>query len=75
MSLGTGAIQGWWGPAQMPGTEGRFHGNPVSGNQPCKQPPTKSEAATWFNKLLRESYPERQKALLGIIDWGMDNQE
>ena len=25
------------GPAQIPGTAGRFHGNPVSGNQPCKQ--------------------------------------
>ena len=38
----------------------------------------KSVAATWFNKvnkLLRESYPERQKALQGIIDWGMGNQE
>ena len=35
----------------------------------------KSVAATWFNKLLRESYPERQKALLGIIDGGMGNEE
>ena len=28
------------GPAQIPGTAGRFHGNPVKRNQPCKQPPT-----------------------------------
>ena len=27
------------GPAQIPGTAGRFYGNPVSGNQPCKRPP------------------------------------
>ena len=40
MSLGTGAIKVGGGPAQIPGTAGRFHGNPVSGNQPCKWPPT-----------------------------------
>ena len=44
-------IANWWawelvpsrvggGPAQIPGTAGRFNGNPVSGNQPCKRPPT-----------------------------------
>ena len=48
MSLNSTPI--WWawelvpskvdgGPMQIPGTAGRFHGNPVSGNQPCKQPP------------------------------------
>ena len=34
MSLGIGEVDG--GPAQIPGTVGRFHGNPVSGNQPWK---------------------------------------
>jgi len=24
-------------PTKIPGTAGRFHGNPVSENQPCKQ--------------------------------------
>ena len=44
-------IANWWawelvpskvggGPVQIPGTAGRFHVNPVSGNQPCKPPPT-----------------------------------
>ena len=43
-------IANWWawelvpselggGPAEIPDTAGRFHGNPVSGNQPCKRPP------------------------------------
>ena len=27
------------GLAQIPGTAGRFHGNPMSGNQTCKWPP------------------------------------
>jgi len=27
------------GPAKIPGTAGRFHGNPLSGNELCKQPP------------------------------------
>ena len=35
MSLGAGAIQGWWGPVQVPGTAGQFHGNPVSRNSPA----------------------------------------
>ena len=30
---------GGGGPAKIPGTAGRFHGNPVSGNELCKQPP------------------------------------
>ena len=40
MSLGTSAIKGWWGCAKIPGWTGRFHGNPVSWNQPCKHRPT-----------------------------------
>lgn len=27
-------------PVKIPGTAGRFHGNPVSGTQPTKWPPT-----------------------------------
>ena len=27
-------------PVKIPGTAGKFHGNPVSGNQPSKWPPT-----------------------------------
>ena len=38
------------GPAQIPGTGGRFHGNPVSGNQPYKQPPTSSVALEEYFK-------------------------
>ena len=44
-------IANWWpwklvpskvggGPVKIPGTAWRFHGNPVSGNQSCKWPPT-----------------------------------
>ena len=28
------------GPVKIPGISGRFHGNPLSGNQPCQRPPT-----------------------------------
>lgn len=37
MRLGTGTIKGWWGISKKMGD---FHGNPMSGNQPCKRPPT-----------------------------------
>lgn len=42
-------IDNWWdlvpskvggGPAKVPGTAGRLNGNPLSGNQACKGPPT-----------------------------------
>ena len=39
-------------PAQIPSTAGRFHGNPVSRNQSCKQPPTSTvtlKALQWRN--------------------------
>jgi len=40
------------GSVQIPGTAGRSHGNHVSGNQPCKQPPTSGvtvKKPTWPN--------------------------
>ncbi|XP_015776709.1 PREDICTED: ankyrin repeat domain-containing protein 13D-like [Acropora digitifera] len=43
ISLGTGAIKLIGGStAKIQGTATRFHGNPVSGNQPCRRPPTSS---------------------------------
>ena len=40
MSLGTGALKVGGGPEHfMPRQEG-IHGNPVSGNHPCKELPT-----------------------------------
>jgi len=32
------------GPTKIPGTAGRFHGNPMSRNQPCKRPPNSTIA-------------------------------
>ena len=41
MSLGTGPKKGWLGALCKHGAQqGGFHGDPVSGNQPFKQPPT-----------------------------------
>ena len=41
MSLGTGAKKGWSGTrCKYDAQQGGFHGDPVSGNQPCLQPPT-----------------------------------
>ena len=41
MSLGTGAKKGWWGVLRKyEAQQGGFHGDPVSGNQPCLRPPT-----------------------------------
>ena len=32
------------GPTKIPGTAGRFHGNLMSRNQPCKRPPNSTVA-------------------------------
>lgn len=37
MRLGTGTIKGRW---EFRKKMGDFHGNPMSGNKPCKRPPT-----------------------------------
>ena len=44
MSWETGAMKGWWYEAQ----QGGFHGDPVSGNQPCQQPTTSNRVLTLF---------------------------
>ena len=44
MSLGTGARKGWWwAPRKYEAQQGGFHGDPVSGDQPCLRPPTSTD--------------------------------
>ena len=40
MSLGTGAVKVGRGPEHFRPRQGDIHGNPVSGNDPCRQLPT-----------------------------------
>ena len=40
MSLGDGAQKGDGGLTLSKAKQGGIHGNPVSGNHPCAQPPT-----------------------------------
>ena len=52
MSLGTGAIQDWWG------TAGRFHCNPVSGNQRWKGPPASTVTLIKGTSVEKLTWPE-----------------
>ena len=62
MSLGTGAMKGWCETRKIPGPAGRFHGNPVSRNQPSKKPPTgtvTTRELQWRNLPYHEQLPRR----------------
>ena len=64
-------------PMKIPGTAGRFHGNPVSRNQPCKWPPT---SAIILKELQWRNFPDPVPTMnhftgVGIKGWALNWQK
>ena len=59
---------GWWGRTKIPGTAGRFHDKPVSGNQPCKRPPTHTVT---LKELQWRNLPDQILTMNHFL-WGME---
>ena len=61
MSLGTGALKDSGIPDTIHTQQGGIHGNPGSGNHPCKQPLTGTvtlKGLQWGEKKLTEYLPK-----------------